>query len=264
MDFFYNSDWLNREPPYAFQWDHLLFIVISMLIGVGIALFLRKKRQKTIKIVLICFWAFYIVLALIYYPVIIYRSATNPNEYPFNIERMLPLHSCLMFMYVFPFAIFSKNKIIKTAASNFLVVINMIMGFITLFVGCPGEGASALSFFGMHTLLYHSIDVIVPLIMIVTGFYDIKKNDIWYGLALFGILGTTIYIFDAISGCDYFYFYDGHTFPAFKFISENVPHHLLWSLLIISCYVITACATHFLVVYIKYLLIKHKEKTSSK
>ena len=31
---------------------------------------------------------------------------------------------------------FCKNPIIKTAASNFLVVINMIIGFITLFVGC--------------------------------------------------------------------------------------------------------------------------------
>ena len=261
MNFFYDNDWLNREPPYAFTWDHLLLIGVFMLIGVGIALFLRKKSHKTVKIVLISLWAFYVTLNLIYYPVLYYHSFTNPSEFPFNIETMLPLHSCLMFMYVFPFAIFSKNKIIKTAASNFLVAVNMIMGFITLFVGCPGS-TSAFSYFGLHTLIYHSLDVIVPLIMLVTGFYGIKKKDILYGLSLFAILSTFIYAFDAITKCDYFYFYDGHVFPAFKFISENVPHHLLWSLLIISCYVITAVAMHFLVIGIKYLINKHKEKTS--
>ena len=49
MDFFESHDWLNRPGPnYAFQLDHILFIVIAMLIGVGLSLFLRKKDKKTI------------------------------------------------------------------------------------------------------------------------------------------------------------------------------------------------------------------------
>lgn len=259
MDFFYDQDWLNREPPYAFKWDHLLFIALAMILGVLLALFLRKKNKKIVKIILISIWGFYCLMQVIYYTLIYVRCATNPSEYPFNIDTMLPLHSCLMFMYVFPFAMFSKNRIIKTAASNFLVVVNMIMGFITLFVGCPGT-TSALSYFGLHTLIYHAIDVIVPLVMVVTKLYDIQKKDILYGVALFGILTVIIYIFDIITKCDYFYFYDGHVFPAFKFISENVPHHILWSLLIISCYVITAVAMHFMIIGIKYLFNKNIRK----
>ena len=253
MDFFYDLDWLNREPPYAFQWDHLLFIAIAMILGVALALFLRKKDHKIVKTVLICIWGFYCLMQIVYYPI-------KWSQGSFDKDTMLPLHSCLMFMYVFPFAMFSKNKIIKTAACNFLVVVNMIMGFITLFVGCPGE-ASALSYFGLHTLIYHSIDVIVPLIMLVTKIYDIQKKDILYGLAVFGILSAFIYVFDIVTGCDYFYFYDGHVFPAFKFISENVPHHILWSLLIISCYVITAVAMHFMIIGIKYLINKNKKES---
>ena len=261
MNFFYDTDWLNREPPYAFKWDHIVFIIVAMAIGIVFALFMRKRSKKTVHITLVSIWAFYVLMQIVYYTLIYVRCATNPSEYPFNIDTMLPLHSCLMFMFIFPFAAFSKNKIIRTAACNFLVVVNMIMGFITLFVGCPGN-TSALSFFGLHTLIYHSIDVIVPLTMLVTKYYDIQKKDILYGLATFGALSTVIYIFDTITGCDYFYFYDGHVFPAFKFISENVPHHLLWSLLIISCYAITAVATHFLVIGIKYLLENKKKKTS--
>ena len=170
-------------------------------------------------------------------------------------STFLPFHSCLMFIYVFPFAIFSKNKIVKTAASNFLVIINMIIGFITLFVGCPGYGRSALSFEGFQSLALHAIIVITPMIMVATNYYDIQFWDIKYGLALFGILSIIMYTFDAITKCDYFYFYDGHTFPVLKEISENVPA-IVWTLIVVSCYIITGCAMHFLIILIKHLIKK--------
>ena len=260
MEFLNSKDWLNRGlSSYAFQWDHILFIVLMLGIGVFLALFLRKKDKKTIKTVLIVLWAIGLALEVSFYTFAYIRNAVDPENYPFRIDGSLPLHSCLMFFYLFPFAIFSKNRVIKLATSNFLVIVNMIMGFITLFVGCPSAGYAALSFDGVQILLYHGIIVIVPLIMVVTNYYDIQKDDWKYGLSLFGILSVAIYIFDAIAGCDYFYFYDGHKFPAFKFISENV-HHLVWTLIVVSCYVITAFATHFLVVGIKYLAQKKKEQ----
>ena len=263
MDFFQSHDWLNRPgPKYAFQLDHILFVVIGLLIGVGLCFLLRKKEQKTIKIVLISLWGFAVLVELIYYGVTYGMCIADPTNHPFNIEGMLPFHSCLMFMYVFPFAIFSKNRIIKTAASNFLVVINMIIGFITLFVGCPPVGSSALSFPGFQSLILHIIIVIVPLIMVVTKVYDLKFKDLIYGLALFGILATVMWIFDACTGCDYFYHYDGHTFPVLKIISENV-HHLVWTLIVVSCYVITGCAIHFLILLIKYLVNKKKNQSQN-
>ena len=258
MNIFTSRDWLNRGlDNYAFQLDHILFVVISMLVGVGLCFLLRKKSKKTIKIVLLSLWGFAVLSEVIYYGATYIMCIADPEKHPFDIEGMLPFHSCLMFLYVFPVAMFSKNKIIKTAASNFLVIINMIIGFITLFVGCPPVGSSTLSFVGLQSLILHVIIVIVPLIMVATNYYDIQLKDIKYGLALFGLLGITMWIFDACSGCDYFYFYDGHTFPVFKFISENV-HHLVWTLIVVSCYVITGVATHFLIIGIKYLLNKKK------
>ena len=141
---------------------------------------------------------------------------------------------------------------------NFLVIVNMIMGFITLFVGCPTAGYSALSFFGFQTLMFHAIIVIVPLIMLVTNYYDLQIGDLKFGLMAFGTLATSMWIFDAITGSDYFYIYDGHTFPVFKFISENI-HHLVWTLLIVSVYIFTGTLVHFGIVGIKYLLARRKE-----
>ena len=259
MDFFTRKDWLNRGlSSYAFQWDHLLFIAIMMSIGIILALFLRNKDKRVIKIVLIVLWGIGVALETSYYTYNFVMCGVDPTNHPFSIDSSLPLHSCLMFFYLFPFAIFSKNRVIQLATRNFIVIVNMIMGFITLFVGCPSAGYAALSFDGVQILTYHGIIVIVPLIMVVTNYYDIQKDDWKYGLSLFGILSVTMWIFDAITHSDYFFFYDGHRFPAFKFISENV-HHLVWTLIVVSCYVITAFATHFGIVGLKYLINKKKK-----
>ena len=260
MDFYDSVDWLNREPPYAFQWDHLLFIILGLAIGIFLAFFLRNKSRKTISIVLIVLWAIGVAFVFTYYITCWVVCIVDSAHHHFSMEHMLPLHSCLMFMYVFPVAMFAKNKVIKTMALNFLVVVNMIIGFITLFVGCPPAGKSALSFEGVQSLVIHVIIVIVPLIMIVTRFYDIQKSDLKWGLLLFAILGVTVYIFDAITKCDYFFFYDGHTFPVFDFISKNVPP-IVWTLIVTTCYVLTGIMFHYLIIGIKYLI--HKKELNN-
>ena len=113
MDFFTSKDWLNRTAPYAFKLDHLLFIIIGLALGIFLAFFLRKKDKKIIKIVVVSLWAFGTLIEIFYYATKYTLCALYPDTYPFVMEGMLPLHSCLMFMYVFPFAIFGKNKYIK-------------------------------------------------------------------------------------------------------------------------------------------------------
>lgn len=255
MDFFDSHDWLNREPPYAFRLDHILFVVLGLALGVFLALFLRKKDKNITKWVIISLWAFGTTVVSFYYISTYILCIVDSVGHPFNIENMLPFHSCLAFMYIFPIAIFAKNKYIKLMANNFIVVINMIIGFITLFVGCPPAGSSTLSLAGIQSLVIHIIIVIVPLIMIITNYYDIQKGDLKYGLALFGGLSIIMWTFDAITGCDYFYFYDGHTFPVLKVISENV-HHLVWTLIVVTCYVLTAIIIHYLIIFIKSFLKK--------
>ena len=262
MVFLTSKDWLNRQGPYGFMWDHLLFVFFFLILGFGLAIYLIKKDKKVIKIVCISLWAFSVLLETVYYGFVYGLCLFDPVNFPFTLESHLPLHSCNMFMYIFPFAMFSKNKTIKTAANSFLVIVNMIMGFITLFVGCPAKGYSALSFTGLQSIIYHSIIVIVPFIMVITNYYDVQFNDYRYGLALFGILAFSMWIFDFAFHCDYFFIYDGRTFGVLYEISENVPH-LVWTLITVSCYIITALIIHFLIIYIKRFIQKKNEKKES-
>ena len=252
MDFYYAPDWFGRPGPYAFTLEHFLFIAIATFLGVLAALLMRRCTRNAVEFTLVCLWAFLVVIE-IWKWVVVFTRVPNDPDYPFNIETMLPLHSCSMFLYVFPFAIFSRNQSVKRAANSFLVSVNMIMGFITMFVGFSGKHASVFSFFGLHTLLFHAIIFIVPLIMLVTGYYKPEKKDILYGGALFLGLATIILIFDLITGCDYMYIHDGHTFGVFKFIYENVPW-FVWTIISVSAYLITGAATHFLILGIRTLL----------
>ena len=260
MGFQLSHDWLGRSGPYGFKWDHLLFVFLFLSLGILLALLIRKKDKKYVHKVLVILWIIATVVELSWYSFNWIMAIVDPKNHPFLIDYHIPIHSCFMFMYVCPFALFSKNKVIRTAASNFIVVVNMIMGFITCFVGCPATGYSALSIPGFVSIFYHVLIVIVPFTMLVSNYYDIKKWDIKYGLSLFGILALAVYIFDVITKADYFYIYDGHCFGILYEISEHVPH-IVWTLIVVSCYVITAFIIHFFVVSLKwYLINKKKEK----
>ena len=264
MDFLLIRDWLNRGyEMYSFKWDHFLLVFLLIAFGIWLGFYLRSKETKTVKTVLYVLWGISVAVGITYYVCV--AAACQKNIGGFfedTLGVILPLHSCFMFVFLFPVAMFVKNKYVKKAALNFLVTVNMIMGFITLFVGCPLPGFSAFSFFGLQTIIYHAIIAIAPFVMLMTRVYEIEKGDIKYGLIAFGILATAVWIFDAITGCDYFYIYDGHCFPVFQFISDNV-HHMVWTLITVSVYVITAVATHFFVVFIKGQVVKQRENSTN-
>ena len=264
MDFLLIRDWLNRDfEMYSYKWDHFLLVFLFIAFGLWLAFFLRNKDKKTVTIVLVVLWGISILVGATYYTLVALACRKGIGGFfSDTLGVILPLHSCFMFVFLFPVAMFAGNKIIKKAACNFLVVVNMIMGFITLFAGCPIPGFSAFSFFGLQTIIYHAIIAIVPFTMLMTRLYEIEKEDLKYGLLAFGVLAVSVWIFDAITGCDYFYIYDGHSFPVFQFISENV-HHLVWTLITVSVYIVTAIGTHFFVLFIKGQVAKQRENNTN-
>ena len=251
MDFLLINDWLNRGyTNYSFKWDHFLLVFLILAFGIWLGFYLRNKDTKTVKIVLYVLWGVSIAVGATFYTLTALACRKGIGGFfEDTLGVILPLHSCFMFVFLFPVAMFVKNKYVKKAASNFLVVVNMIMGFITLFVGCPIPYFSAFSLFGLQTIIYHGIIVIVPFVMLMTRLYEIEKDDIKYGLIAFGILATSIWIFDAITGCDYSIFmmaihsqssnsylkmsiiWFGHLLLFLSILLLRLPHTFLSSLL---------------------------------
>ena len=255
------SDWFGRSGPYLLNAEHITFLVLVTLGGgILLPLLLRKAKRKTIHTVLIALWAFALVIDLIKWGSIWIDDIINHEA--FNVGGQLPLHFCSMFLFIMPFALFAKNEKLKMAATNFVCTVSMVMGYMALYLSTwMMNNFSLFSFPGMHTMLYHAVLFVCPMIMLLTGYYQPKWKDMFGGMAVFGVIAAIMIAFDNIFVVDYMYLYDESSLGTFHFISQNVPHRLVWTLIAVLGYVGTIAIMHSLIMGIKTLVAKHKNKS---
>ena len=176
-----------------------------------------------------------------------------------RLGSILPLYTCSMFLYIMPIALFAKREKIKTAALNFMCTMMLPLGFVSMFLSLMMTvGCSLFSFYGLHTLIYHSMLYIVPMVILITGYYKPKWKDVWSGLLLFACIVAVVLTFDTICKVDYMYLYDGSTFTVVSFITNAVPHRLVWTAILLVCYFVIMVATQALILGIIKLVNKKK------
>jgi len=260
MGFFQNNDWLGRPGPYFYNLEHIIFIIVALALCIVIPLLLRKKSEKTIKIILISLWAFMLALDLTKYIQNWVGHALNGEAFSLT-GYDLPLYTCSLILYTFPVAIFSKNDYIKRAATNFMCTILMFSGLINFFLSFVLMDFSLFSFIGLHTMLYHGLMLLIPMIMLITGYYKPRWKDAYLGLIACAVFAIPIYILDACTGLDYMYIYNGLTMLPFYAIANAMPHPILWTLIAIVGYVGVSFVMQGIILGIKKLcqLINNKK-----
>ena len=258
MNFFNATDWFGREGNFLFSPEHIIFIVLATALGILLPLMLRKKSTKTIKGVLIGLWVFALVFDLLKWGNIWICDITGADT--FKLASHLPLHFCSMFLYVAPIALFAKNQKLKTAATNFVCTVSMLMGYMSLFLSTAMMSSYSLfSFNGMHTMVYHAILFIFPMTMLLTRFYKPKWKDMLGGIVVVLIICAIMITFDNIFAVDYMYLYDESTLGVFHFISQNVPR-VVWIVIAVLGYVASVALIHSIVMGILALCKKKSEK----
>lgn len=261
MDFLFERDWLGRADPssgWVYAPEYIVFFVITVGIAVLLPILLRRVSDKKVRTVMICMWVFALVIDIFRWSIGWIYTAIKGFE--FHIGSALPLHTCSTFMYTVPIALFAKNEKIKTAVCNYICTINMFGGIVGIFGGTAMMWTySMASFFGPEHMIYHAIALILPLIMLVTGFYKPKKGDMWLGLIVFAIIATPTFIFDSIFAVDYMYIYDGSTLAPFASIVAIMPHRLVWTLVAVAGYVLITAIIQFSAIGIRALYNKSKK-----
>ena len=244
MEFFRKEDWFNREGPYFYNAEHIIFIILALATCVAVPLLLRKKSPKTIKIVLICLWATALALDLIKYVQWWIGDAIGYG--PFSVGTELPLYTCSIFLYAVPVALFVRNDLIKRSLCAFLCTISLFGGLINFFLSFTLINNSLFSFYGLHTCLYHMMLLLVPMIMLITGYYRPQWRDFVNAFVVFAIVAAPVFIFNCIFTTDYMYLYDGSDLAPFAVIADAMPHHLLWTVVVtlgyaLVCIMVLAC-----------------------
>lgn len=108
-------------------------------------------------------------------------------------------------------------------------------------------------------MVYHAIVIIMPMIMLISGFYKPEGHDYLLGFLVFLAIGIPTFIFNTIFATDYMYTYDGSTLEPFKWLAEMMPHRLLWTLVAVFGYFLLAVMFHYAAVGIRKLSEKIKE-----
>lgn len=201
MNWFQTHDLLNREGPFTFCIDYIIwYIVVGLLIAVGIFFLNKYKTEKRIKIVLTVLWAVAVAIDL--------AKLIKNIYYGFNISGDIPFYICSLYLYTMPVVIWGKGLWQRMACTYnctiglFGAIVNYIMPNVVV-------NNSLFSFAGFHTTLYHTILIATPLVMLCTGFFKLKFKDFGWSFLSFVVITFPVVIFNYIAGTDYMYFREG-------------------------------------------------------
>lgn len=251
--FFTNKAYIGVDlPGKLFSPLHIVIMVILTVSVPLAAFFLRKTGEKKIKIIFISLWAVVSALEVVK---ITWESVTNPNG--FEATGILPLYLCSLFMYVMPFAIWAKpDSFLRRTACSFLCTLNLVGGLINFVYPVNVlSNYSAISFAGLHTLIYHAAMVFVALLMLFSGYYRYELKDSYLAIIPVAVFSIPAHIVNFTIDADYMFFH-GNFFP-FSLVASHMPVWL-WIIVLYIGYF----AVPYLFYLPAYLIRKYARKKS--
>lgn len=200
-NWFETHDLLNREGPFTYCVDYIVWYVVALLlVGVGIFFLNKYKTEKRVKIVLIVLWAVALIVDL--------AKLIKNIYYGFSISSDIPFYICSLYLYLMPVAIWGKG-IWKRMACTFICTLGLFGAIMNYVIPSVVVNNSLFSFSGFHTTLYHTILWTTPLVMLCTGYFKLKFKDYGWSLLAFVVITLPIVIFNFIAKTDYMYFREG-------------------------------------------------------
>ena len=239
LDFFAVPDWFGRPEPYGASIERGVMVSICLFACIFLPILLKKKGEDATKKALLGLWISALTLDVMKY--IFYNAYCVVNHLEFSAFE-LPLWTCSIYLFVLPISLFCKNQKVKDACNGFLCSISMIGGFINFLF--PTE--SVFSFMGLHTLLYHFILLITPIIMLVTGYYKPKFHHFVGASSIFVLYGIPVFIFDNIFAQDYMFIYDGTWFGPMADFAALMPHRLVWTVVCVAGHIAVSAGILYL------------------
>lgn len=179
-------------------------LMIFTVIGVAIALKHTVNKKDVHKIIRNCtifVWIWEIVI-------ICFKIAVCGTK---NLNQYVPLYYCSLLLYAGGLSSFAKGKL-KRAGDVFLATGAIIGGIIfILFPSTSLPTYPMLHLVSIHSFVFHGIMLYLGLLINLTKYIELEKEDIIYYSSLVGIVCIIAYIVNKIFGSN------------LMFISKNFP-----------------------------------------
>lgn len=198
MNFFTTTDLLGRSGPFSSSIDYIVWYAVFVLATIGLVWFLAKKKSmRATKITLIVCYAIAVAFDIGKYIITLSNG--------FDIGGDLPFYICSLFLFITPVAIWGKGKF-KSMACTYTCTVGFFGAIMNYIIPSTTVTHSLFSYLGLHTTIYHSILMLVPMIMLCTGYHKIQFKKFGWDFLGFVVITFPIIIFNWIAKTDYMYF----------------------------------------------------------
>lgn len=177
--FFTHKDFLPPASEIAgtlFTPLHFICAGILLVLLVTTAVWVAKRREKTIRAVFLALW----LAALILEPTKIVWETLSGASRNFEWGGILPLYPCSIFMYAMPLAIFGRGKV-RYVGCGYVCTLGLLGAAVNFFY--PANilsNYSCLSFAGFHTFFFHGAILFCALVMLISGYHSYKSaKTVW-------------------------------------------------------------------------------------
>ena len=193
------------EPCGIFTLGHLKLIILTAIcITMALKNTVTKSENEIKNIIKKCTITMWIFEAII----IAFKLSTGDIR---NVNNYVPLYYCSLLLYAGLLSSFGKNKL-ERMGNVFLATGGIVGGVV--FMILPTTSLPSYPMFhlvSIHSYIFHGTMVYLGLLINLTNYIEIEKNDIIYYAGLVGIVCILAYIVNKIFGSN------------LMFISQNFP-----------------------------------------
>ncbi|MBR3132845.1 MAG: YwaF family protein [Clostridia bacterium] len=189
-----------------FTEGHFILLIVTSII-IAILLFLtRKKKEKEVLNIIRFFTVLLVVLEVLK---IIFNFCVGNGS---NLNNYVPLYFCSLILYAGILSSFCKGKI-KRTGDVFIATGAIIAGIsFLIYPNTSLRSYPIFHFISIHSFLLHGSMIYLGLLVNVTNYIKLEKEDIKYYFVFILIIGILAFIINTIFGSN------------LMFISRNFPN----------------------------------------
>ena len=116
----------------------------------------------------------------------------------------LPLHLCSMSIFLYPVIAFSDNRLPGKVLSE-ISCCTLLPAAVSALVFPDWTIYPMFSFMNIYAYLWHTLQVIFPVMCICLGIAVPDIRHIWWNTAFLLVVGIPVYIFDRVCNCNYWF-----------------------------------------------------------
>lgn len=217
FDYKYNiADYHGQDYDGPARWIYLAGTLI--LITILLILF-RKATKKQVKV--------YLIVAAIAMTSLEVAKVTWESIWDvqtgrgFNVEGILPLYTCSMFMYCAIAAVLTKGKAQRYPLA-WLSTIGIVGGMSNVLFIQGLKWYPFWTFGAMHSMTYHAVMVFTGLFIITTGYFKVEWKDILRAFLVQLAASLIVIPIDYIKHWDYMQYYEAGGVPVIEDLSDKL------------------------------------------